>query len=84
MDCYKNFEYHEILKKRYRDEEDEKAEAQQYCNPAFRLEVNRHNDAATFDCRCDGPESEIPDGNANAEEPNVVRVRKSTTTHMMR
>ena len=85
-DCFKNFEYHNILKKRYRDDDDEEEEEdekemQRYCNPSFRLEVNRHNDAATFDCRCDAPKQ---NDNVNKDAGDVLRVRKTNTTHVLR
>ena len=54
MDCYKQFEYHSILRRRYQDEEEENEdELRQFVNPAFRLEVERRNDATVYDCKCD-------------------------------
>jgi len=82
LDCYKNFEYHEMLKRRYRDDEDEKDEVERFCNPAFRLEVKRHNDATIFDCQCN--DSELTEENANADIPASFRVRRTVTSHIIR
>ena len=82
LDCYKNFEYHEMLKRRYRDDEDEKDEVERFCNPAFRLEVKRHNDATIFDCQCN--DSELTEENANADIPASFRVRRTVTSHVIR
>ena len=95
MDCYRNFEYYEKLKRRHRVEQDEREEEEQeirhFCNPAFRLEVKRQNDAAVFDCKCDEPEvpdrhvkAGWPDRNLNAGKLGIGSVRKTSNSYMIR
>ena len=80
MDCYKNFEFHEKLKLRFKDEDEERESIHQFPNPAFRLEVQRLNDATVYDCKCDGDWDNAP----LRTNSNMTTVRKTSNHYMLR
>lgn len=96
MNCFKQFEYHSILRRRYQDEEEENEdELRQFVNPAFRLEVERRNDATVYDCKCDEEDDDDDDPEVHSQisqasgidtKENVpsASVRRTSNHYMIR